>query len=369
MSRIGRVITREATGAPGERTVQLATRATSAAPRPQQTESASSTGSLLRGIRIIETLADAPSPLLLVELAERVHLDSSTVYRLVQSLAQEGFVVRLSSKRYVAGPRTLRLLGTYHPVNRFCRDVELVLQQLRDQVGETIMLVLFAGIERVIVKIVQGRESLSQSYETWLRTPLHGSASGKLLLMQTPLPRLRELLGAAALSRRHRVHGHHRGGAAANAGDCARQRLCRGARRCLRGHDRDRGADHLPSGRARLPDGRCQQRAALARERGSARRRAARLRDPDHQRRAVSARPRALPRHVGSRERAPGRDHGRRGREDGMQITLAAKDAIYAFEAQARRAPALRGPPRRGAHPVRVRDRYVRLLPGAPPGG
>jgi len=195
MSRIGHVTTGEANGTPGERTSVSATRAALAVPRPQQADPANSTGSLLRGIRIIETLADAPSPLLLVELAERVHLDSSTVYRLVQSLAQEGFVVRLSSKRYVAGPRTLRLLGTYHPVNRFCRDVELVLQQLRDQVGETIMLVLFAGIERVIVKIVQGRESLSQSYETWLRTPLHGSASGKLLLMQMPLQRLRELLG------------------------------------------------------------------------------------------------------------------------------------------------------------------------------
>ena len=152
-------------------------------------------GSLLRGLSLIETLAESPSPILLVELAERVRLDSSTVYRLAQSLCQEGYAVRLGSKRYCAGPRTICLLSTYHPVNSLCSECETVLQELRNRVGETVMLIIFVGIQRVILKVVQGREILSPSYETWLRTPLHGSASGKILLMQMGAERWREVLG------------------------------------------------------------------------------------------------------------------------------------------------------------------------------
>lgn len=158
-------------------------------------EAPSSTGSLLRGLSLVEALAEAPSPVLLVELAERVRLDSSTVYRLLQILVQEGYAVRLSSKRYCAGPRAIRLLSTYHPVNSLCNEVEAALHELRDRVAETIMLIIFVGMQRVIVKVVQGREILSPSYETWLRTPLHGSASGKIMLMQMSLEKQQEALG------------------------------------------------------------------------------------------------------------------------------------------------------------------------------
>ena len=158
-------------------------------------ETPSATGSLLRGLSLIEALAEAPSPVLLVELADRVRLDSSTVYRLLQILVQEGYAVRLSSKRYCAGPRAIRLLSTYHPINSLCNEVEAALHELRDRVAETIMLIIFVGMQRVIVKVVQGREILSPSYETWLRTPLHGSASGKVMLMQMSLEKQQEVLG------------------------------------------------------------------------------------------------------------------------------------------------------------------------------
>lgn len=164
-------------------------------PADAEAEPHSVSGSLLRGLSVIETLAESPSPILLVELAERVRLDSSTVYRLVQTLCQEGYAVRLGSKRYCAGPRAIRLLSTYHPVNSLCNECETVLQELRNRVGETVMLIIFVGTQRVIVKVAQGREILAPSYETWLRTPLHGSAAGKVLLMQMSAERRREVLG------------------------------------------------------------------------------------------------------------------------------------------------------------------------------
>jgi IclR family acetate operon transcriptional repressor len=155
----------------------------------------SASGSLLRGLSLIEALSEAPTPLLLVELAERVRLDSSTVYRLLQTLCTEGFAVRLNSKRYCLGPRAIRLLSNYHPINCLCSEAGTALRELRDRLGETVMLIIFVGTQRVIVAVIQGREILSPSYETWLRTPIHGSASGKIMLMQLNAKRQEELLG------------------------------------------------------------------------------------------------------------------------------------------------------------------------------
>mgnify|MGYP000382543358 CR=1 FL=1 len=154
-------------------------------------------GTLLRGLRIIEALAEAPTPLSLAELAERVRLDNSTVHRLVQLLSEHGYAVRRgSSKRYCAGPMTVSLLSTYHPINNFRRETDEILRRVREETGETILLVLFLGSQRIILNLVQGRESLATSYQTWLRSPVHGSASGKVMLMYLPDKAANDLLGA-----------------------------------------------------------------------------------------------------------------------------------------------------------------------------
>lgn len=154
------------------------------------------TGTLLRGLRIIETLAEAPAPVTLAELAERVRLDNSTVHRLVQLLTEEGYAARRGkSKRYCAGPMTISLLSTYHPINNFRRETDEILRRVREETGETVLLVLFLGSQRIILNLIQGRESLAPSYQTWLRSPVHGSASGKVMLMYLPEKLANEVLG------------------------------------------------------------------------------------------------------------------------------------------------------------------------------
>lgn len=158
-------------------------------------------GTLVRGLRIIESLGEAPTPLTLAELSERVRLDNSTVHRLVQLLADEGYVSRVEgSKRYSLGPRSISPLPAYHPINNFVRDTYETIQTVRDETGETVSLIMNFGIDRVIVNLVQGRESLSTAYGTWLRNPLHGSASGKCILMTLSALGMRELLGSGPLA-------------------------------------------------------------------------------------------------------------------------------------------------------------------------
>lgn len=155
-----------------------------------------SAGQLHRGLLLVRIVIAAPAPLTLSELAERAELDPSTVSRLAQILIGEGYLVRQGAgKRYCAGPRAVSLLSPYHPINVFRRETSELLQRLRDSCGETSAIVVFLGFERMIIEIAQGREALAPFYETWLKTPLHASATGKVLLSHLGPKQQRALLG------------------------------------------------------------------------------------------------------------------------------------------------------------------------------
>ncbi|WP_305807057.1 IclR family transcriptional regulator C-terminal domain-containing protein, partial [Stenotrophomonas sp. YIM B06876] len=70
------------------------------------------------------------------------------------------------------------------------------LHSLQEETGHTIALALFIGYERLVVDVAQGRYPLSPFYESWLKSPLHGSVSGRVLLAWMPEQAREQLLGA-----------------------------------------------------------------------------------------------------------------------------------------------------------------------------
>lgn len=153
-------------------------------------------GSLSRGLQIVEVLTSAQGCLTLSEVAAQTGLDASTTLRLLHSLSDKGYVVRdESNKRYLAGPRALSPLPLFHPLTIFRREAEQVLKSLVDRTGQTAALVLFLGTERLVVDFLRGKDPLSLYYDTWLKTPLHGTASGKLLLAWVSDAEREQLLG------------------------------------------------------------------------------------------------------------------------------------------------------------------------------
>lgn len=159
-------------------------------------EESAAVGSLSRGLQIIDVLTSAQGCLTLSEVAALTGLDASTTLRLLHSLNESGYVVRdESAKRYMAGPRALSPLSLFHPLTLFRREAEQVLRSLQQSTGETCALVLFLGTERLVVDFIRGKQPLSPYYDTWLKSPLHGSASGKILLAWLADHEREELLG------------------------------------------------------------------------------------------------------------------------------------------------------------------------------
>ena len=107
------------------------------------------------------------------------------------------------SRRYTAGPRAFAPLGLTHPLKELAREAFPILSSLRNSTGQTTGLVLFVGTQRLVVDTVKGDHPLVPYYESWLRSPLHGSASGKILLASLSKQERAELIGPGLTNPRH----------------------------------------------------------------------------------------------------------------------------------------------------------------------
>ena len=167
-----------------------------ASDQPGAEELASASGSLGKGLRLIELLIESPTPRGLSELAADAGVDTSSVHRLLQPLLERGYVVRdAESRRYMAGPKALGPYSMTHPLKELGRDALPILTSVRNSTGETTAIVTFIGGQRLNTETVRGAHALVPYYDTWLRSPLHGSASGKVLLAALSRKERQALLG------------------------------------------------------------------------------------------------------------------------------------------------------------------------------
>jgi IclR family transcriptional regulator, acetate operon repressor len=153
--------------------------------------------SLERAFELLEHLADGGGELALSELTERSGLPMPTIYRLLQTLAAQGYVRQQPSKRYALGPRLIRLGdGASRLLGTWARPI---LARLVDQVGETANMAILEADEVVYVAQVPSRHSMRMFTEVGRRVQPHCTGVGKALLAQLPPDQARAILGRTNL--------------------------------------------------------------------------------------------------------------------------------------------------------------------------
>lgn len=140
--------------------------------------------SLARAFDLLEHLADAGGALTLSELADVSGLPAPTIYRLMRTLVNQGYVRQEPSRRYALGPRLIRLGDTAsRMLGSWARPW---LSQLVDEIGETANLALLDGDRIVYVAQVPSRHSMRMFTEVGRSFPPHCTGVGKALLAQLP---------------------------------------------------------------------------------------------------------------------------------------------------------------------------------------
>jgi DNA-binding IclR family transcriptional regulator len=137
--------------------------------------------SLERGLRLLSVLAAARTELSLSELAERLELSRSSVFRLCYTLDQLGFI-RRTRLGYEMGPRVLTLGFDYLSSLDLVDIARPELVALRDDTGTSAHLGVLHGRDVIYVAQVPSLRQLASRVAVGSHFPAHAMSMGRLLL-------------------------------------------------------------------------------------------------------------------------------------------------------------------------------------------
>ncbi len=145
-------------------------------------------------LRILRHLAGRATPIAATALARELGIPRSTVYHLLATLEQHGFVVHLAQeRRWGLGTSAFELAGGYARQEPLARLGRPVLAALADRVGESAHLAVMSG--RDVLYIVEERAARRPALVTdvGVRLPAHLTATGRAMLAALPAAQVRAL--------------------------------------------------------------------------------------------------------------------------------------------------------------------------------
>jgi len=156
--------------------------------------------SLTRGLTLLEKLADSEGGITLTEISSRADLPPSTAHRLLNTLADMGFVTQAKdSGLWYVGLKTYRVGCAFVSNRDFVGESHPYLRKLMEASGETANLSILDGTYACFIGQVQCHEVMRMLVRLGSRIPAHASGSGKAMLSALPEDELAIVLRDANL--------------------------------------------------------------------------------------------------------------------------------------------------------------------------
>jgi len=150
-----------------------------------------------RALSILDSFDESRPRLTMQQIGSHIGMPKATTFRLVQTLEQAGYLIRLEDQRYCLSFKLLRLAGLVRaglPIRDICRPT---LVEIAEKTGETVTLNLLSGHERICLDVVDTPSPLMSIARTGEHISLLKGASGKLFMAHMDKATLDAVLKAA----------------------------------------------------------------------------------------------------------------------------------------------------------------------------
>ena len=155
-----------------------------------------------RALNVLECFTTQEPLLTVNEVANRVGLHRSVVYRLLNTLRERGYVGYDTEREvYSLGLAPLRLAGVILQSFDLCARARPHLTALRDAVGETVHLAILDHNQNLVIEKIDSFRSMRMTSYVGFRSPLYCTGVGKVLLAALPEPALDRTLAELDLHR------------------------------------------------------------------------------------------------------------------------------------------------------------------------
>ncbi len=140
---------------------------------------------LERGIRILELLSACPNGLTMPEMSS-LDLPPASLYRMLVTLSELGYIVREDGDRYRLGRKLLSLAYKTIDEHGIAEKSIGLMRELRDLSGETVLLAVLYGNEGIVIDEAVSSQAVKVSVQIGHHFPLHTAAPAKAILAYLP---------------------------------------------------------------------------------------------------------------------------------------------------------------------------------------
>ncbi|BBX25652.1 IclR family transcriptional regulator [Mycolicibacterium alvei] len=150
-----------------------------------------------RVLTVFEAVA-ANEPVGVAALARMLEIDKSAVQRALVTLSDQGWIQAREEQmtRWETTPRILNIAHSSHAKADLRHNIQLALEQLAMQTGETAIFNEPDGAQLVVSQVAESRQELRMVPRIGAVVPARDSATGRILLPFLSIERQTELLGA-----------------------------------------------------------------------------------------------------------------------------------------------------------------------------
>ena len=155
---------------------------------------------LLRGLAIMNAVANSSRPLSISDLVNELGLAKPTVHRIASQLEEESYLQRNpSDKRFVIGSKLKEFSTNILSNTTIGAPRRAILEALSNRIGETCNCTMLDGNRTVYFDRVECNWPIKINLHPGSRLPLHATASGKLFLAFMKKADRKRLLNATNL--------------------------------------------------------------------------------------------------------------------------------------------------------------------------
>ena len=151
----------------------------------------------LKALAVLDLMGEQRRPLSVAEVAERVGADRATVYRMLMTLVQAGYVRRDETTRlYRLSFKVLSLARHLVSEDERASQILFTLRRISEETGETVH---YSALDRdaaVLLFRAKGTQRVAVDFQIGDRSPLHCSSIGKVLLAYLDAPAVEAILAA-----------------------------------------------------------------------------------------------------------------------------------------------------------------------------
>jgi DNA-binding IclR family transcriptional regulator len=137
---------------------------------------------LERSLEIIEFLSREKREFTITELARKIDFPRNSVFRIVKTLQQKGYIVSLSGKTYRLSSKLLSIGYAAVSEKNLLEDAAQPMRDLRDEVNETVFLGIILGSRGVVLEEILSHNVLKVKVDIGTLFPVYTGAPGKAIL-------------------------------------------------------------------------------------------------------------------------------------------------------------------------------------------